>query len=273
MKNKWLNLVLLLTNHIYKKKQLIIGQAGLGVVYNIFLLILLEIILGIVSLPLYIGLKPKGVTAYLSEKGAYAKVSFDYNLRRVLTLTGVGIFALIWALKLILIIALPSVYGPMQLYSVSNFTPADILANDLIASEIGIQTARVIDTMPKPELTGINKLKGGNYDFFGKGQPGSLVVLLLSDQQTAVYSADVDNSGHWQISHSQTGFRLSEGNHSVIVFSYDKKLGTRSQTAPQQFFKVTTTWWDSLVKNVDALANWSVVIILLLGVFLTFLTI
>lgn len=273
MKNRWLNLVLLLTNRIYNRKQLVISQTGLGVIYNIAVLIIYEIILGMISLPLYLGLKPDKVTTYLSEKGTYTKVSFDYNLRRVLTLTGVGIFALIWAIKLILIIALPAVYGPLPLYSVSNFRQADILAKDLIADEIGIQTARVIDAMPRPELTGVNKLGGGNYDFFGNGQPGSTVVLLLSDQQTAVYTTDVNKSGNWKISHSQAGFRLSEGNHSVIIFSYDKKLGVRSQAAPQQFFKVTTTWWDSFVKNVDALANWSVVIILLLGVFLTFLTI
>jgi len=273
MKERWLNLVLLLTNRIYQRKQSVIGQAGLSVFYNIFLLISLEIILGIVSLPLYLGLKSAGVTAFLSEKGAYTKVSFDYNLRRVLTLTGVGIFALIWAVKLVLIIALPSVYGPMQLYSVSNFSRADILAKDLIANEIGIQTARVIDTLPRPELIKVDKLKGGNYNFIGKGQPGSTVVLLLSDRQTAVYSAEVDRGGDWQISHAQAGFRLSEGNHSVIIFSYDKKRGVRSEAAPEQFFKVTTTWWDALVKNIDALANWSVVIILLLGIFLTFLTI
>lgn len=273
IKNNWLNLVLLLTNRIYKRKQSIIGQAGSGVIYSIAVLIILEIFLGLISLPLYLGLKPATVTTYLSDQGTYAKVAFDYNLRRVLTLTGVGIFALIWALKLILIIALPAVYGPMPLYSVSNFSQADILAKDLMASEINIQTARVIDTLPKPELTAVNKLGGGNYDFIGQGQPGSLVVLLLSDRQTAVYSADIDSSGHWRISQLQTGFRLNEGNHSVIVFSYDKKLGVRSQAAPEQFFKVTTTWWDSLVKNVDVLTNWSIVIILLLGVFLTFLTI
>jgi len=273
MRNKWLNLVLLLTNRIYNRKQQIMGQSGVGIIYNIFLLVFLEIILGIVSLPLYLGLKSEGVTAFMSEKGTYTKVSFDYNLRRVLTLTGVGIFALIWAMKLILIIALPSVYGPMQLYSVSNFSQADILAKDLVASEIGIQTARVIETMPRPELTAVNKLKGGNYDFVGKGKPGSSIILLLSDRQTAVYSADVNTDGSWRISHSQAGFRLSEGNHSIIIFSYDKKLGVRSEAAPEQFFKVTTTWWDSFTKNIDALANWSVVIILLLGMFLTFLTI
>lgn len=273
MKNKWLNLVLLLTNRIYKRKQLITSGSGLVAIYNIILLVFSEIFLSFVSLPLYLGMKAEGVTAYLSEQGTYKKVSFDYNLRRVLTLTGAGIIAAIWAVKLILIVALPATYGPMKLYSVSNFSPADIMAKDLIANEIGVQTARTVNNIIRPELTEVKKLSGGNYDFIGKGQPNSMVVLLLSDRQTAVYSANVDKDGNWLINHLQNTFRLSEGNHSVIVFSYDQKLGVRSEAAPEQFFKVTTTWWDSLVKNVDILANWSVVIILLLGVFLTFLTI
>ncbi|MDD5626091.1 MAG: hypothetical protein PHG83_02920 [Patescibacteria group bacterium] len=273
MKNKWLNLVLLLTNRIYNRKQLVISQAGPGVIYNIIVLIFSEIVLGIISFPLYLGLKPEKVMAFMSEKGTYAKVSFDYNLRRILTTTGVGIFALIWIIKLALILLLPSIHGPMQLYSVSNFNPKDILSKDLVANEIGIQTARVVDTMPRPELTIVKKVKGVNYDFIGKGQPNSMVVLLLSDQQTAVYTTDVDKNGEWHISHQQSIFHLKEGNHSVIIFGYNKELGIRSEAAQEQFFKVTTSWLDSLIKNVDILANWSIVIIILLGVFLTLLTI
>mgnify|MGYP001278488459 CR=1 FL=1 len=273
MKKQWLNLVLRFTNLIYQRKQAIRGQTGIGVISNIGTLVLLEIFLGIISLPLYLSLRSKGVTAFFSEKGTYEKVSFDYNLRRVLTLTGVSIFALIWAIKLILILVLPSVYGPMQLYSVSDFNPSDILSKDLIASEIGIQSARVLSTMPQPKIMDIEKKRGGSYSFSGKSQPNVTVVLLLSDRQTAVYSADSDKNGDWTINHDQSAFNLKEGNHSVIVFSYDKRLGTRSEAGPEQFFKVTTSWLDSFTKNIDILANWSLVIVLALGVFLTLLTI
>lgn len=273
MKKSWLNLVLVLTNRIYNRKQLMVGQSGPGVIYSIFILTYWEIILGIVSLPLYVSLKSEGVTAFFSEKGAYEKVSFDYNLRRVLTLTGAGIFVLIWVVKLALIVALPQIYGPMQLYKVSNFNSTDFLAKDLAASEVGIQTARVIDSLPYPELIAIEKNKSAGYDFVGRGQPNTTAVLLLSNKQTAVYTGDVDKNGDWRVSHQQSAFRLSEGNHSVIVFGYDKKLGVRSEAAPEQFFKVTSSWLDAVVKNVDILANWSVIIILLLGVFLTLLTI
>ncbi len=272
MKNQWLNIVLSFTNRIYKRKQLIVGQTGLGAIYNILILILSEIMLGIVSLPLYLSVQSSGVTAFFAEKGTYAKVAFDYNLRRVLTLTGVGIFAAIWAVKLILILSVPAAYGPLKLYSVSDFRPADILSKDLIATETGIQTARIVPSVPRPTLGGVKKSLNGDHTFFGTGQPRSTLVLLLSDQQTVIYTTDIAKDGTWEISHSQKSFRLNEGNHSVIVFSYDSKLGVRSEAAPEQFFKVTTTWWDLLVKNVDVLANGSVILLILLGVFLTFLT-
>lgn len=272
MRNSWLNLVLLLTNRIYQKKQLIIGQTGMGAVYNIFTLIVLEIFLAIISLPLYISLRTASVTAFFVEKGSYAKVNFDYSLRRVLTLTGVGAVALIWATKLAFIILLPKVYGPLPLYAVSDFRPADILSKDLVAAETGIQTARVVKTMYKPEVTGVNKLKGGDYAFLGTGQPNSTVILLLTDKQTAIYSGQTDKNGKWEIDYLASKFKLGAGNHSVIVFGYDANLKVRSETGLEQFFKVQPSWLDSVVANVDVLANWSVVLIILLGVFLTFLT-
>lgn len=272
MKDKWLNLVLLLTNRIYNRKQLIVGQTGLGAVYNIFLLFLWELALAVVSFPLYLTLKSRDVTAYFADKGAYAQVNFDYNLRRVLTVTGVAIIALIWLVKLLIIIFTPTVFGPLQLYSVANLQPSDITQKSLAAADTGIQTARVVTTIARPQLQEVKKVQGGDYTFSGIGQPHFTVVLLLSDKQTAVYTADIDGQGKWQINQSQNNFRLSEGNHSVLVFNYDAKQGIRSEAAPAQYFKVTTSWFDLATKNIDSLANWSVVIIILLGIFLTILT-
>jgi len=271
MRTRWLNLVLLLTNRIYSRKQLITGQNGLQAAANITTLIVLEIALAVVSLPLYIALSSDTVTAHLASKGAYAKVVFDYNLRRVLTLTGVGIIFVIWGVKLALILAVPAYYGPLQLFYVSNLRPADILTVDL-AAETGIQTARVMSSVPQPTLASVKKISGGDYVFSGQGQPNSTIVLLLSNGQTGIYTGTANANGDWQINHLNSNFRLSDGNHSVIVFSYNKDLGIRSEAAPQQYFKVTSSWLDVLVKNIDQLANWSVVIIIVLGIFLTFLT-
>ena len=273
MKNKWLNLVLSMTNRIYDKKQLIIGRTGLQAIGGIISLIFLEMALSLVSLPLYLAMNSEKAMAYFADKGSYSKITFDYSLRRVLTVTGVTIIALIWAIKLLLVLAFPAVYGPLQLYSVSGLQPADILGSNLIAAETGIQTARSIGSMPRPNLLEVRKGKSGDYSFLGQGQPGSTIVLLLSDVSTAVYTAPTGADGKWRVDHNRQSFKLSEGNHSVVIFSYDPKLGVRSEAAPEQFFKVTTSWLDYLTRNIDSLANWSVVGVIFVGIFLIFLTI
>lgn len=273
MRAEWLNLILSLTNRIYTQKQELAGSTGVRGARGVFVLIFLEIFLAFISIPLYLGLKPASVAAYFKEKGAYEKINFDYNLRRVLTLTGVGIFLLIWMVKLILIISLPRAYGPLPLYRVGPLEPVDMLLNkELASASTAFQTARLVNTMPRPELKDVRKVRGGNFVFSGSGQPGLEAVLLLSEKNTVIYSGVIDKDGRWQIEHLQSSLKLSEGNHSILVFSFDSKTGTRSEVTDEQFFKVTTTWTDSFVKNVDVLANWSVALIIIMGVLLTFLT-
>jgi len=273
MKTKWLDFVLRLTNRIYTRKQRVLSEEGFKTVANIIVLVGLEIFLALVSLPLYLTTKSGGVIAYLEEKGGYAKVSFDYNLRRILTLTGVGVFLIIWLLKLLLIVLAPHLFGPMRLYQVSDLRPADLLSKELVQTETGIQTARVSSALPIPSLDGVNKVKGGDYEFYGKAVPNSTVVLLLSDKQTVIYTEKTTSEGVWKIIHPQTNFKLNSGNHSIIVFGYDESKGIRSEVGPTQYFKVQINWLESLSQQLDVLANWSVVLIIILGIFLTFLTI
>jgi len=275
MKYAWLNLVLQLTNRIYQRKQKVVGQEGIAAAKNVFALVFLEFVLAIVSFPLYLNLRPQKITAFFEEKGGYAKITFDYNLRRILTLTGVGIVLSIWLVKLLLILFVPSLFGTMRLYTVSELRPPDLLSvsADALQAETEIQTSRITADLAAPKLESVRKANGENFVFYGIGQPNSTVVLLLSDQQTAVYTGPVDKDGNWQIDHQQKNFALSEGNHSVLTFTFDEASKTRSEFSGEQYFKVTTSFLDAVTRNVDVLANWSVVILLLFGVFLTFLTI
>lgn len=273
MKTQWLNLILSLTNQIYTKKKQLLKQTGFMAVVNVFALILSEIILAIVSVPLYVGLKPETTTAYLEDKGAYGKITFDYNLRRILTLTGLGIVLTILALKLILIIAVPPIYGPLPIYEVSELQPLDIANRELIINEISIHTSKISKSIPRPVLKSVDKLSNGSLVFHGTAQPLNDVVLLLSDRHASVYYGLADIDGNWQIDHSQQSFKLADGNHSILVYSYDKKAGLRSETSDENFVKITSKWTDSLVRNVDVLMNWIIVLIVLLGAFLTFLTV
>jgi len=272
MKNRWLNLVLSLTNRIYAVKQRVIERTGAGGVIDILGLIILEIVLAIVSLPLYVGLRAGRVTAFLEEKGGYGKIAFDYNLRRLLTLTGVGIFLFIWLIKLGLILITPSVSGPMRLYNVSGLRPLSATVEQTAASA-ETRSAKLSLALPSPVIDGVKKTTAGNYVFSGSGRPLSSVVFFLSDQRTMVYTVDVGADGRWSVEHNQKNYRLSDGNHSIIAFTYDKNAGQRSVVSAEQFFKVQPTAFERLVKNVDTLANWSVTIIIALGLVLTFLTV
>ena len=171
MKYAWLNLVLRLTNRIYQINQGVMRKDGLAVAGSFFLLILLEILLAIVSLPLYLNLKTQTVTAFLVEKGGYAKITFDYNLRRILTLSGVGLILFIWTAKLLLIVLVPPVFGELPLYAVSDLRPPDLLTvnTDLLNVESSIQTAKITDSLKAPELIEVRKSKGQDYIFYGAG--------------------------------------------------------------------------------------------------------
>lgn len=262
----------MLTNRIYTKKQFVLTRVGWRVGQEVVSLVLLEIILAIVSLPLYIGVRPVSLSAYFKDTEKFAPITANYNLRRILTLTGVGVILIIWGIKLLLIIALPRAYGPLQLYDIVNLRQTDVLQSELVATEIGLQTAKILPKMSVPTLTKAVKGSGGDYTFFGLAAPQYTVAMLLSGAQTAVYSAVPNEDGSWVIKHQQSNFHLADGNHSIIIFSYDPKTGARSPAAPEQFLKVTATIWDSIVKGVDSIANWSLVIILLMGVLLTVLT-
>lgn len=273
MKTKWLNLVLILTNRIYSKKQSLLGEPGIKMILKVFGLIFWEVILAIVSLPLYLSLKSGNVVAFLEEKGGYKKISFDYNLRRVLTLTGASVVFFIWMAKLILILTVPSVFGPLKLYNITNLQPADITNAALVNTDTAIQTAKIVKSIPLPELKKAQRVAGGDYTFSGVGVPNSEIVLLLSDVHTVSYSEKIDAQGNWTVQHLHTKFNLTEGAHSVLLFNFNRENSTRSNFAPEQYFRVTATWLDRLINNIDSLANWSVVLIIAIGVFLTLLTI
>lgn len=275
MRTAWLNLILKLSNQIYQRKQILVGQEGFQIMGNIVSLIVLEMVLAIVSLPLYMSVASQNVLAFFSERGAYVKVSFDYKLRRILTLTGAAIFAAVWVLKLLLILLIPTLFGPLPLYHVTDFRPPELSAQEeqAILDEAGIQNARAVQSLQKPSFEGVKRTTGKDFEFYGTGAPNTTLVLFLTDAQTALYTGTVDAKGKWSIANEQKKFALSEGNHSLSAFSYNKGDGTRSNFADTQYFKVKTTWADVLVRNVDVLANWSVIILITLGAFLVFLTI
>jgi len=273
MKIQWLNSILLLTNRIHGKKQNVIRQSGIKIISDVFALIFLEIALAIISLPLYLGIKTTNVTAYLEKEGGYSKIAFDYSARKILTLTGVSLVLFIWSIKLVLIILIPSIYGPLQLYSISDLKPVDVMSESIPFVGVPIESAIAVKTIPMSKLENIKKVSGGDYIFYGKGEPSLDLVLLLSGKETVIYSEQIGEDGSWQIKHLQERFKLSPGNYSVMTFNYDRNLNVRGDISSEKFFRVEISWLDKLVSNVDILTNWFIAFFIIIGVVLIFLII
>lgn len=273
MKERWLKFILNLTNQIFQKKKEIINKEGTGVISGVISLFFYELFLAIISFPLYLGVKPKKVVAFFKEKGSYENVSYDYSLRRILTLTSASLIFFIWMIKLLIILFTPNVVGPLNLYAISNLEPADILETDMIIAETQIQTATVVDVMNKPKLTKVDKTRKGGYVFSGIGQPLTTIVLFLLDKQTAIYTGEIDKNGEWMLEYTREDFDLSEGNHAVVAFCYDEESSSRSQLSEQQYFKVTNTLLDRIFQNIDIFLNFTLIIIIALGILLIVLTI
>ena len=273
MNLKWLNFVLLITNRIYDKKQLVMKGADFKVVGNVLSLIFLELLLAVISLPLYFGTKTSGVVAFFQEKGGYAKISTDYKLRRVLTMSSVGVILIIWLMKFFLIVLTPAIYGPLELYSVTDLSPLTADKYELIVQDTGMQTAKVSSNLSVPKITNVERLKGDKYIISGEGKPGEMLILFLVGDRTLIYSDTVGADGFWRLEHTQKDFKLKEGIHPIFVCHYNKSLGIRSELSPQNFFRIKISLLEKVSNNIDNIANWSIGILIAIGVFLTFLTI
>ncbi len=272
MKEKWLNLIVRVTNHIYTAKKEITTRYGLKSVLGVLKLVLLEVILALLSLPLYLTTRAEKSTAYLETKGEYGAIATDYKLRKILTLTGVGVIFVIWTVKLLLIVLTPAVYGPLELYKVSDLRPLTIEERDIFVHEAGVQTAKLSTALEVPKILDIKKERGLKYSFRGEGIPGAQVVLFVTDQQSVMYSGKVDENGFWEIEHSQDNFKINQGVHSMFALHYDESTEMRSSASNEQYFRVDKSFFEDFTNNLDSFANWVLAILIVMGIFLTALT-
>lgn len=151
MKARWLNLILRLTNKIYQKKQTTIETQEFKSIGNLLLIIFLEVLLAVISLPLYLVTSSEKSSAYLTAKGGYKKIAVDYKLRKVLTLTGVGIILIVWIIKLFIIILTPTIVGPLNSYEITDVEPVTIEVQEAALLDTDIQTAKVVPGLVVPK--------------------------------------------------------------------------------------------------------------------------
>lgn len=167
----------------------------------------------------------------------------------------------------------PQVYGPLHLYSVSESGPVVLNEQVLPTKDTDMQTARVDYSLTLPVIEKAEKVSGNIYRFSGTGKAGDSVVLFLTGDQNVMYTDRVGTDGKWVVEHAQNDLRLSNGIHSVFAFHYEQDRKARSKTTAENYFRISSSFWEQLTSSLDNLANWSVASIIIIGILLTLLTI
>lgn len=270
MHTRWLNAILRLTNLVYLRQQRVLARTGIRTVWDTFVLAVLEVALAVVSLPLYLMLRSARATALLAERG-YAEITTHYRVRRVLTLTGVGVVLGIWILKLA--IATVAVVGPVEPYAISDLRPADLGTELALLHTAEAETARVDPTLAVPRIIGVTHERNGSVAFTGTGTPGLTIVLLVSSTSAFVFSDTVRGDGTWRIADPREGIILEPGTHEFAAYQYDPDARVRSAFSPSQYVRITRGWQERMLANIDRITNVAIITIVLIGVFLTILTI
>jgi len=108
IKLRWLSTIIHFTNRIYLIKQKILYSNAFASLLSCFLLFFYEVLLSLISLPLYIFIKP----GKLIDKKEYMPIVYDTNfyIRRNLTLGSLVVFTCYLFIKIVIVYILSFPY-------------------------------------------------------------------------------------------------------------------------------------------------------------------
>ncbi|PCH92233.1 hypothetical protein COB80_00350 [Candidatus Kaiserbacteria bacterium] len=122
MRLQWTNTILQITAKISKRKRGLIRQTGALILSDVIVILVLEIYLALISLPMYLIMQ--------SKEGALGSV--EYRIRRIITLSVLVALLILWAIKLLLIVIVPSVLESNSLVIIQeSFVSELILEEDV----------------------------------------------------------------------------------------------------------------------------------------------
>ena len=272
MKGSWLQLILYISHSIFLKKAAILKTAGVKVVRPIIQLVLLEIALAVVSVPIYLRVRSHVVHSYFSKVGAQESDFHDYTLRRVLTLSGLGLVALLWLIKLIFVIIAPTVFNAGEPFTVSNIRMEHVAPAIKENVSFALESAKRDESLTVPLVQSVRTTGRGRYLFSGVGTPGLTVVAYISGTESIVYSSVIKSDGTWSIEHDGGGFLLKKGTYSIVVSAYDESTSEKSYASVPYYFKVTPSWLDLFLSSVDTYANWVAACVVVVGIVVVIIT-
>jgi len=247
---------------ISQRKQSILVSHAFRAVFDIFVIVVLELFLALISLPLYL---------VSQETGSGDKK--QYKIRRIVTLSVLVIILAIWLIKLIFVLSLPFYSATSQTFFMSGRqAPSQTLAQNYILS--GISDAKTIAAFAAPTVTEVKAAKDGRISITGNGNPGTEVMVITGRMEEPgrgsglnLYLAGVDFEGNWSINAASSDLRLAVGDYWLRAMAYNAADNSQSSLSPATSFTVGQNLQNQITSKADIYLNYFIIIFLILGLF------
>lgn len=262
MRKNWTNLILHTLALIdVRKKNLLVAHAWRSV-FDVLVIVLLEFVLMIVSLPLYL----------VSKESKIGNVK-QYSIRRTLSLSMVVVILLVGILKMVLLVGLPFFFDTRQEYIVTQ-TVENAPAEDSVYTLIDVYRARTDATVSVPVIQQVIKKSDVNFLVSGTADATTQAVLTVgrvdggrmnSESAMKMYVEDVTADGHWSTMINADSLRLRAGDYWLRAFGYQQTKGLKSEVGQAQYFSIAPTVRDLITSRVDTYLNYFIAIFLLVS--------
>lgn len=260
MRQRYTTLVLHLSSYVERKKQALLTRHGWKSFFDVWLLILAELLFAIVSLPLLLVAKPMA-----SEAG-----SRRYAVRRVLTIGMLASVIILWGLKIALIFVRQ--WQEERIVNVRQATEeeAQAFAMPVIAA------APIEPSLAIPVITGLSPDGRTGWTVRGTAPANSVVALYVTRMDGAQESVDVylgttEADGRFSIDEDPGRFRIKSGEYAMQAFAYDSSQGQKSAGSNVVKASVPDRPLEAVLHRADAVINVAVGLIIACGLFLTIL--
>lgn len=266
MRRAWTNHILHLSGFIYSKQQALLTEHGFKIVITVWQLIAAQLWLAIISLPLAIVAKP------VIGKTNIAGVA-TYSVRRVLTLTVVTIIAILWLLKLGVVL-----FGVWQAEEFRIEHRGTRAEPETTAAYLTTRIAAAGEDphLVAPVLREVNRSNSGVLTVTGSAKANTDILLYVIEAadgvaSTKVYAGTTDNHGTFTITENEDRFSLRAGTYVVEAFAYSRETGLASSASTPMQIAVQDSLMTIFMTYADRILNITTAAVLGFGILLTIL--
>lgn len=268
---RWVNVILRITSRLQRDKQKLLIAHETETVKLIFSIIMYELVLLIISIPLYLVHTAKSVPGLNTEQ---------YKVRRILSLTVLSAITILWVAKLGLVGLKMGFWNNTSELSIERIQDAPV-SSDMEKHILEAQKANLNSNLEPPSITSVLLRANGQIQVDGKGSAGKTVVLYIArrdepgDTSDATIAVAVrsDQDGTFRGIPDSAKFLLQEGEYRVSAITLDPEADTFSSSSDTQSFSLSQTQLSTtrILARIDKGLNVAMVVFIVFGVITTIL--